>query len=221
MKIVKLNILLLLSLFSISTWGAERVRSLFVEMPSELLPLLTTSDRLDFLDYSDAGMEAVVRNRLGGETKMLRCTDSMITLALTPSTQWDMKLFSKGRGLIALVTTYTIESHKDSYIQFYDTLWRTIDIEQIIDRPTALDFVKPRYRVYASRSMDRSIMYNMVSVIVKEQSDIIEFRVSKFPPMVDEESDAMIEKRIWRTSLLRYRWNGRRFKRCIINKADE
>ena len=49
--------------FSLS---AQDMRSIFLNAPDEIFPLLTKSYRADLVDYIDAGMTAKVTNRLDG-----------------------------------------------------------------------------------------------------------------------------------------------------------
>ena len=41
---------------------AEDLRTLFIDMPDSIMPTLTRSERMDFLDYMDSGMKALVQN---------------------------------------------------------------------------------------------------------------------------------------------------------------
>ena len=72
------------------------IDSLFLLCPTGELPLLAGSARLDLLDYHAAGMEAKATNRLGGETRLLEKTDSLITLQLTHVSRWTMRLTPQG-----------------------------------------------------------------------------------------------------------------------------
>ena len=49
----------------------QKMRDVFLRMPDGLLPYLTENNRLDFIDFMDSGMKAVVNNELGGKSEML------------------------------------------------------------------------------------------------------------------------------------------------------
>ena len=62
----KLFVFFSLSVFTICAVEAEDLRTLFINMPDSIMPTLTGSERMDFLDFMDSGMRARVRNKLGG-----------------------------------------------------------------------------------------------------------------------------------------------------------
>ena len=45
---------------------AQDIRTLFINMPDSIMPALTKSERMDFLDYMDSEMLPRVSNKLGG-----------------------------------------------------------------------------------------------------------------------------------------------------------
>ena len=53
--------ILLLCLSVIGPVRAEDLRTLFIGMPDSIIPTLTKSERMDFLDYMDSGMESMRR----------------------------------------------------------------------------------------------------------------------------------------------------------------
>ena len=67
---MKRTVSILLLAIAATVACAADLRTLFVDMPDSVIPTLTRSERLDFLDYMDSGMKAVVKNRLGGESEM-------------------------------------------------------------------------------------------------------------------------------------------------------
>ena len=45
------------------------IRSLFTEMPDAVIPYLTKTNRLDFIDFMDSNMKAEVNNELEGKSR--------------------------------------------------------------------------------------------------------------------------------------------------------
>ena len=74
-----------LTLSVLNPLRAEDLRSLFVHMPDYILPTLTASERLDFMDFMDAGMKAQVGNKLGGESVMTAFTDNYLSIRTSRS----------------------------------------------------------------------------------------------------------------------------------------
>ena len=78
----------------------EKIGSVFTNLPSELMPLLTRNDRLDLLDYHKAGMEARVTNILGGTTTLVERNDTTLCLQLTAVSRWRLTLVPDALGAV-------------------------------------------------------------------------------------------------------------------------
>ena len=83
------------------------VDSVFTNLPSELMPLLTRNDRLDLLDYHKAGMEARVSNLLGGNTSLVERNDTTLCLQLTAVSRWRLTLVPDALGAVRFRITKT------------------------------------------------------------------------------------------------------------------
>ena len=77
---------------SASAGDGIALRDVFRQMPDSLLPTLTQNNRLDFLDFLDAGMKAEVKNRLGGTSVMTVLTSDSLSLQVSASLRVDMLL---------------------------------------------------------------------------------------------------------------------------------
>ena len=73
---------LLLYITSVCSAQGLALRDAFRQMPDSVMPTLTQNNRLDCLDFLDAGMKAEVRNRLGGTSVMTASHWQ------SPSTRW-------------------------------------------------------------------------------------------------------------------------------------
>ena len=85
----------------------ENIDSVFTNLPSELMPLLTRNDRLDLLDYHKAGMEARVTNLLGGTTTLVERHDTTLCLQLTAVSRWRLTLVPDALGAVRFRITKT------------------------------------------------------------------------------------------------------------------
>ena len=85
----------------------ENIDSVFTNLPSELMPLLTRNDRLDLLDYHKAGMEARVTNILGGTTTLVERNDTTLCLQLTAVSRWRLTLVPDAHGAVRFRITKT------------------------------------------------------------------------------------------------------------------
>ena len=85
---------LLLYITSVCSAQGLALRDAFRQMPDSVMPTLTQNNRLDCLDFLDAGMKAEVRNRLGGTSVMTALTPDSLSLQVSPALRVDMLLLS-------------------------------------------------------------------------------------------------------------------------------
>lgn len=89
-----------LSLFSLQ---AQTVRDYFKQMPDSLMPYLTTNNRLDMIDFLEAGMKSVVTNRLDGETEMLYLSDDSLSVRMSKALLVEMSTEKKDTCTVILL----------------------------------------------------------------------------------------------------------------------
>lgn len=95
------------SVLMVGSVDPENIDSVFTNLPSDLMPLLTRNDRLDLLDYHKAGMEARVTNILGGTTTLVERNDTTICLQLTAVSRWRLTLVPDANGAVRFRITKT------------------------------------------------------------------------------------------------------------------
>lgn len=112
------------------------LKTLFKEMPDEILPYLTQNNRLDFVDFMASNMKAEVTNELGGKSVMTAITDDSLSIQLNESTCVDMLLLTTttNDSIITVIKTYSLENDvNDSETVFYTTKWSRIDNTPTLD----------------------------------------------------------------------------------------
>ena len=138
-RIVYSLLLLLVALSQVS--ARTPMRQWLVSMPDSVMPLLTKNSRLDFIDFYDAKMEAVVTNRMDGSSRMNTLTDDFVQIRYTTSTDVAMKLLpvNDSTDVLCMVTTVRA-AVDDSRIAFFDAEWKPIDVAQYFVEPRIEDF---------------------------------------------------------------------------------
>ena len=117
------------------------MRGWLTMMPDSVLPMLTKNDRLDFIDFCDAKMEAVVTNRLNGKSRMTMLTDDFVHISYTKSTDVTMKLLPVNDSTDVLCMVTTVKATVgDSRIAFYDAQWQPLEVVNYIHEPGVSDF---------------------------------------------------------------------------------
>ena len=131
---LKLIPLLLLTLLPLSRAAAQKkARTVFVQMPDSILPLLTEVNRADCIDFLDSHMRAQVTNRFGTRSEMTRLTPDYISIDMTARSTWQMKISTVCGGAC------------DSSIRFYSTRWEVLPTAQFLPTlPRMEDFLLPK-----------------------------------------------------------------------------
>ena len=202
--------ILLLCLSVIGPVRAEDLRTLFIGMPDSIIPTLTRSERMDFLDYMDSGMKARVRNKLGGESVMTAFSDNSLTVMTSQSGRLEMVLFPRknGSNLICIIRTVTAR-YDDSRLSFYNEDWTPVDAKSLIEYPRFDDYLTKA--AFKSDSLDVLRKQSLLRLqSVTAVGNALEFRYTSLD-YVGEDADRY---KTWiKADPIIYVWNGKRFKR--------
>ncbi len=202
--------ILLLCLSVIGPVRAEDLRTLFIGMPDSIIPTLTRSERMDFLDYMDSGMKARVRNKLGGESVMTAFSDNSLTVMTSQSGRLEMVLFPRknGSNLICVIRTVTAR-YDDSRLSFYNEDWTPVDAKSLIEYPRFDDYLTKA--AFKSDSLDLFRKQSLLRLqAVTAVDNALEFRYTSLD-YVGEDADRY---KTWiKADPIIYVWNGKRFKR--------
>lgn len=183
------------------------MREWFVAMPNAVLPLLTTNNKLDFIDYYDAKMEAIATNMLDGTSRMDTLTEDFISIQYTNSTKVEMKLLPMNdtTDIICMVTTAKANV-KDSRIAFFDAEWRAIDVTTCFDEPRPEDFRTTEHSDSAQWAWDKMSTFFRTYHLSAEKTDL-QCRITTLDHLSKE--DRVEVAPYVRREPLTYRWiNG-------------
>ena len=195
---------------AVMTVRAEDLRTLFIGMPDSIMPALTRSDRMDFMDYMDSGMKAKVRNKLGGESVMTRFEDNMLTVVTSGAGRMDMVLFrmKSGGNLICIISTVTAK-YDDSRLAFYTENWEPVATSGLIELPVFDDYLtKEALKSDSVVDFKKKSMLRLQAVTPLDGA--LEFR---YTSLDDLGLDADRYRSWIKQASFRYEWNGKRFKR--------
>ncbi|MBR4810863.1 MAG: DUF3256 family protein [Bacteroidaceae bacterium] len=200
-------IVLILAVFKAS---AADLRTLFINMPDSIIPMLTKSERMDFLDYMDSGMRSGVKNRLGGESEMTVLKDNMLSIKTSAAGRVDMVLFTRknGKNLICIIKTVTAR-YDDSRLSFYNEDWTPVETKSVIKLPQFEDYLTKE--ALKNDSLDVFKKQSMLRLqSITPVGDTLEFSYTSLD-YIGENAERY--KSWFRPEPLRYIWNGRKFKR--------
>ena len=185
-----------------SRMQAQDMRTLFLNAPDGIFPLLSSNDRADMVDFYEAGMTAKVTNRLDGVSVLEKLTTDYLSLATTASSTMDIKLLPvQGDTVICVVKTVKAEA-ADSRICFYDKLWNLLDVGAFFGLPAISEFfISP-----TDEYMDMCDIY-LVSLTLSaaDNSLVAEYTMPAYMSVDDAGKVRPLLRK------LVYRWNGERF----------
>ncbi len=134
-------ILLLLVTVMCNVQARTPMRQWFAAMPDSVMPLLTKNNRLDFIDFLDSKMEAIVTNRLDGKSRMATLTDDYLLINYTKSCDVAMKLLPINDTADVLCMVSTVRTMvDDSRVAFFDEEWQPLDAATLLEEPMLDDF---------------------------------------------------------------------------------
>lgn len=196
--------------FAVMMVKAVDLRTLFINMPDSIMPTLTKSDRMDFLDYMDSGMRARVKNKLGGECEMTLLKDNMLTVNTSQSGRLDMVLFpyKNGNNLICIIKTVTAR-YDDSRLSFFTDGWEPVSANGLIEMPMFENYLtKEALKRDSLDVLKKQSMLRLHSITAVDGG--LEFR---YTSLEDLGEDAEHYRTWFKPEPLRYIWSGKKFQR--------
>ena len=186
--------------------AAQDMRSLFLNAPDEIFPLLTRSNRADCIDYIDAGMEARVTNRLDGTSSLKKLTDDYFYMQVSSSSWCEAKLFPlAGDTLICMIKGVEAEA-ADSRLLFYDSKWNRLDADTVFREPAITEFF-----LSADSAARHAGLCDIYLVKYSFSQDDKALKAEYTMPAYMNVDDAAVVAPLLR--VLTYRWDGKRFIR--------
>ncbi|WP_455585278.1 DUF3256 family protein [Bacteroides sp.] len=118
----------------------QEAKTVFVNMPDSLSPLLTAVNRADCIDFLESKMKAKVENRFGNESEMTDLSKDYIRIQMTPQSTWQMKLLATSDSTQVICTVSTACAPVcDSSIQFYTTDWKELPLSDFMSAIPVMD----------------------------------------------------------------------------------
>lgn len=127
---MKRTLIVLLSTLLYTGASAQNMATIIREMPETIIPTLSKNNVLDFVDYHESKMKAVVTNELGYQSEMTVLTDDYSHIRTSSNSDIQIKLLPTGQDtkIISLIRTVTCDSiNADSRIEFYTTKWEPLN----------------------------------------------------------------------------------------------
>ena len=85
-------VMMLVFAMCIAPASAQTIKEVWSDMPDSIMPLLSRNNRLDCVDYWEAGQHGDVKNRLEGKVVILFMNEDSLAVADTEVSSYEMKL---------------------------------------------------------------------------------------------------------------------------------
>ena len=108
-----------------------KIRDVFRQMPDSIMPYLSQNNRLDFIDFLDSDMPAVVRNGLLGSSEMTTLADDSLKtdLLLLPLAEPQDSVSQ----VVVMVETFLVDSiYGESHISYFTPSWVPLASEPVL-----------------------------------------------------------------------------------------
>ncbi len=129
-------------LFVSTALQAQEAKTLFVNMPDSLSPLLTKVNREDCIDFLESKMKAQVENRFGKKSEMSDLGKDYIRMQMSAQSTWQMKVLALNDSTNVICTVSTACAPAcDSSIHFYTDDWKPLPESRFITLPVMADFL--------------------------------------------------------------------------------
>jgi len=123
----------------------------FLTMPDDVMPLLSTVNRADFIDFWASHMKAEVTNKLQGTSEMDMLSNDYLHIKIGNSSEVAIKLVPIKKDTV-ICMSYTVHAPlADSHIELYNLQWDRLLTKQFIEEPQLTDFfIQPNDTVSAT-----------------------------------------------------------------------
>lgn len=147
-------------LMSLSVNGQE-IKTIFMNMPDSLCPMLSANNRADFFDFMASKMKAEVKNGFEMNSVMTDLSKDYFSLQIAKKSIWQVKLLavSDTTKIICLIRT-VYGPVADSSIDFYTTKWKSLSAGEYVTPPVMNDF----FNTPASKNDTDSLYSNYLSI---------------------------------------------------------
>ena len=133
---MKKIILLCFLISCVISLKAQDAKSVFINIPDSLSPLLTKVNREDFSDFLESKMKAVVKNKMEKMSEMKVLTKDYLFLQTTSQSSFQLKLLQLNdtTKIICVVNT-ACAPVCDSRVLFYTANWKEIPSKDYLEMP--------------------------------------------------------------------------------------
>jgi len=207
---MKKIILLVIAFISVTLY-AQDIKTVYVNMPDSLSPLLTKVNREDFADFLESNMRAQVKNKFEGNSEMKTLTQDYLFVQTTPYSSLQMKLLPVGETEKIVCVVNTVDGPaSDSSVSFYSTDWHELLVSDYLKVPDVEDFfivsdtIDREQQEWARKKADM----NLMKIELSPENTNLHFTYTTIDYMDKESAEEL--KPLLKSEPLVYEWTEER-----------
>lgn len=142
MKRTLLSILMAAAATSSILADGLKMKDVFARTPEAVLPLLSTNNKLDCIDFIENDMEAKVRNKADEYEELKQLTDNYLLMQTSQKAHTEMRLLSSTDSTFTVIVVHTCKGPiSDSEAVIYNERWeRQASLSPLTTRPSVEAF---------------------------------------------------------------------------------
>lgn len=191
------------------TLEARTISDFFVSEPGVVFDTLDNLSRMDMIDYYNSGQRAVAGNSLHGEAVLDTLDAHYMRLRLSDISTVEMQLAVRNATDTLIVVVQTLDTPvADSRLTAYNTEWRPVDLQDVVELPAMKDFYKDKMPDKVRHVLDTAVEFPLLRIAFDGGNLWITPSLEGYLSVEDYE-----EVSPWLKDNIVCVWNGKKFKK--------
>lgn len=186
---------------------AKSIDEVFKSAPSQILPLLDNTARLDMLDYYNSGMSNSTDNNLGGGSAITGRGAERMDLKITDASTMELALLPAQNDSLIVVISTVMTPVADSKISVFSSDWKQNLTGKVIRVPELDDWLTPAGKKHKADVM-QIVPFMLVEYDYNPETQILTF-TNNTHHFVGDEIYQIVEGYLYPKMV--YKWSGKNF----------
>jgi hypothetical protein len=151
------------------------IADLFGTEPGNIFPLLTSTARLDMVDYYNSGQQVSILNNLEGESRLLELDSAYLKLKSSANKVVEMRMRTVGKDTVITVIETVMTLVPDSRLTQWNVHWQRFTSDRLFTMPGIDDFIVKKMSPELRADLQDAMIFPLIQLTFKgEKHDIIE-----------------------------------------------
>ena len=160
---------------SSSTGTARTLADLFATEPGRIFPLLTSTNRLDMVDYYNSGQTVDIVNNLLGDSRLIELDSTYLKVQTSVSRVVEMRMRIVGKDTVLTVIETVKTPVPDSRLSQWNSHWQRFTSEKLFSMPAIDDFIVGKMPGELRADLQDAMIFPLIQLTFKgENHDLIE-----------------------------------------------